>query len=570
MFGNVLVQGLKGYGRAKGWKGSKMYVTFELLSDYVKKHVRAQEVDYVPGRGPGVLYELSPIPDNACRLEVTGVSAEGSYSGKVMDSRALWRDFEFEGNSFVMNLRPDDYDIELRHPLFEVVRIDPVPPNLLDLYEPTTAKFELKSPDPTKVRAPLGTESTHVEIQTARDVQITLRNLNTGAEVSGFDTIATAVLPGAYEVRGTEGSLTVAKGKFEFQPGANVTIDLLANRTGSTRGSILKVVNENEAARTVPFSESLGRATADWDLGLWLTLMGASRIVDLPENFRKLGKLPLETFYDVRQSDSPVYVLSAFESSAGSPRMALGKSRMVSWRPMNTVSKLDGVYHGVIHQLAGKNFLSIELPSKKAITVPTETFENRATLVVVVEERQVPLRLYQFVLPLGRLARNIDPQVWGLFERLPLPVVRTMFYEQRRFLYADPFEPDTEQAKHLRALIDSPVPDPIMARVACYDLLRDNRAMRAMFPIRDILKRLRKEFGINGDTEAISRLIGMDWTSPDSPPLFLEGLLSFSGETLAGPLSDDKIDYACPWSAWTNAIEAHETPPLTKSAGAGA
>ncbi len=123
------------------------------------------------------------------------------------------------------------------------------------------------------------------------------------------------VPPGEYLVKLRERSITVTKHEVTVRAGKTKTINLLVQPKDKTRGSILKAVKADNVEGASVFSETYLGPLANQDLGLWLTLFGASRILGQPGQFRKLERLPLQTFNDIKKNEAVVYVLAGFEKS---------------------------------------------------------------------------------------------------------------------------------------------------------------------------------------------------------------------------------------------------------------
>ena len=58
--------------------------------------------------------------------------------------------------------------------------------------------------------------------------------------------------------------------------------------------SIASLLPEQDGS--IDFSESLGGPIADPDLGLWLAMLGAGRLMGTDGRYSKIGSLPLQDF----------------------------------------------------------------------------------------------------------------------------------------------------------------------------------------------------------------------------------------------------------------------------------
>ena len=122
------------------------------------------------------------------------------------------------------------------------------------------------------------------------------------------------IRPGEYMLRLRERGVTVSSRKVTIKPGEKKKIDLLRRPKSKIKETALKAVKANLGGGLPVFSERYLGPMANDDLGLWLSLFGASRILGVPGDFRKLEQLHLETFADMKKDEPAVYVLAGFES----------------------------------------------------------------------------------------------------------------------------------------------------------------------------------------------------------------------------------------------------------------
>src|SRR5262249_26881314 len=157
----------------------------------------------------------------------------------------------------------------------------------------------------------------------APGIEITVEQRQSGITESHKGDLLYKLLPaGTYEVKLREEGAMVHSQLLTVEPGRKKTIDLLKRSKGRVQSRILKTLGLDVKSGLADFSESLG-PIANRDLSLWLSLFGASRIIAPPGRFRKLKTLPLESFEDVEEGDSPVYVLAGFGKTKGPFRINL-------------------------------------------------------------------------------------------------------------------------------------------------------------------------------------------------------------------------------------------------------
>jgi hypothetical protein len=622
-FTPLLVKGLSGGGRAKGLRTNRMYVIFDLLGSYMKKELQAagQDVDFSrEGNGEGLLLELKPIPESECEIKVTNAKPTDEFILTIQDIKGFQKSKKFKGPTFRFSIFPDDYSFELTHPSATAVR-KPPPEDPVDLYDPCVLNFELKiSTKPSKatktskasntlmggpsvtggitstktgaagatpstgrkptskkaqrvplkkrrIPTPTTTGVLHIKGTSTPHTEIEVLNLRTG-EIERTTTDFRKAMPaGEYLVKLRERAITVSKHEVTVESGKTKTINLLARPKDKVRTSILKAVKADEVEGASVFSETYLGPLASQDLGLWLTLFGASRILGQPDQFKKLQRLRLQSFDDVKQDESVVYVLAGFEKSAGPFGVGLSSTQEVQWQFLKGVKGLKKIYELRLPATPGPHLLSFKIPKRSPITVAIHCLPNRATLATFAQDSEGRLSFHQSILPLRHLTKYLDPNVRGYLHGNMLGLVRTMTLAQSQFARKRSVQ---EQLKNSdprvwNDLVNHKWLDPVMALIAAYDVIRHGTIDQARALLGLVNSNLRKYFEGIGDIEAISKLLGADWKMPTAPPLFLDGVMAFDEiqEKQMLPLSPDKLDYSSPWTAWQRAVNDFDLPTAT-------
>jgi hypothetical protein len=612
-FARALVSGLKGGGRAKGWKGNKMYVTFDLLCDYVEQRVEGGEIE--PDiDGPireGHLIELQPIPTSKCEVVVKNAAADDHFTLIVHSNFGRQGPFEFRGPNYSVDLKPFDYELELKHATAAVVQISPSPDEALDLYESRAVEFEKQSApeesppiiisgggSPAGESVPVvgvnvladglsaqddapageGLRKAKLTLRGSdiEDAELSLENVMTGQiRRKQGATLGNRVSPGTYIAKLREGSTTVSRRKIVVKPGKRVEVDLLEHPPSRVREGILAVVGGNPLARVAKFSEQL-QPTANWDLGLWLSLLGAERIVASSQgvNSSKINTLPLASFDDAEKDDSFVYVLGGFEKSEGEFVVGLGAGKDVAWEPFDAVEGLKGIHHRRFHASPGAHLLSLKLPGRVPVTYATYCLPNRVTLLILAQDERGRMTFNQFLLPMRRLFRHLPSRVLYRLEENPLQAVRQISIAQARFARKRPIRPEkatVEEAAAWTYLINNKWLDPVMSLIAAYDLIRHNGLEHSKAYLPGMIRNLRRYFGGIPDIDAVERLLKhKNVPLPPASPLLLEGVLAFGEQQQSVlPLPPDKLDYGSPWTKWVGAVNDVESPDQSSSVGWG-
>ncbi|HVF68361.1 MAG TPA: caspase family protein [Pyrinomonadaceae bacterium] len=415
-------------------------------------------------------------------------------------------------------------------------------------------------------RAATGGESTSssqslaakLKLKAAPETEVQAENLKTGEVLKGVGGLESEAAPGEYVVRLIERGVTVSRRNVTLRAGEELALDLLARDEDKIRDTIIKAVGADTVEGASVFSEHALGPLANDDLALWLSLFGASRIVGMPGEFSKLVRLKLETFDDVKQGESVVYLLAGFEKSEAPFGVGLSSGPHVDWERPGEVEGLFKIYERRFEAERGAHLLSLKLPGQPPATFAVHCLPNRATLAAVAEDKEGRLTFHQFLLPLRHLFEHLGPTVQGYAERNMLGVVRTLALAQSQFARKRSVQKLLKEtdADSWDDLVNHRWLDPLMALVAAYDIIRHGTIEQGKKLLGLMNSTLRKDFEGMGDVEALAKLIGAEWGVPASPPLLLDGVLAFDDveEKQMLPLSPDRLDYKSTWTAWRGAV----------------
>ncbi len=591
-FTHALVRGLSGGGRAKGLRNNRMYVVFDLLSEYMRRTLQGngQDVDYDrEGSGEGHILELNPIPKSKCEINVEDAKPDDKFTLTVADIKGFGKEYKFKGDSYKVALFPDDYSLTITHPAAKVVQTEP-PPSAepLDLYDSCVVNFVMHGKAGAKKpasknggrqaavkasAAATGEEGIAPEERTmgaslqlkataAPHTEIQVKDLKTGNVVSTDTDFLADVRPGEYMLRLRERGVTVSNRKVTIKPGEKKKIDLLRRPKSKIKETALKAVKANLGGGLPVFSERYLGPMANDDLGLWLSLFGASRILGVPGDFRKLEKLQLETFTDMKKDEAAVYVLAGFEKSNGEFHVGLSEGPQVEWEMLREVKDLYKIYERRLPATAGPQLLSINIPKQLPLTFSIHCMPNRVTFVTLAEEKDGRLRVHQFLLPVRHLFPHLRPKLGKYPVEKMLSYVRTAYLAQIRFARKLPVENLIKETDMTvwRDLMNLKWLDPFMPLLLAFDVVRHGTANQEQMLLDIINSNLRKHFEGMPDVEAIAKLLGAPWKVPDAAPLSLDGVLAFDdvGEKQILPLPPDKLDYSSQWTLWRGAVNAPE------------
>lgn len=557
-FGNALLGGLKGSGRAKAWVGGKMYVTFESLSSYLQRTLGKNDLD-PEKRGPadGNIVELIPMPKSNCELEVIGASAKDQFTLNVADVRMALRDpVTFEGPRKTVPLPPEDYLLKLTTAAGKpVAQIDPpADSDGVDLYEDRTVRFSLQFSGPPPPQGPLTAPSASLRILGVQGTELLLRQIGTGSTKTlklGADELLTGLEPGFYKAHVKDGNYKLASRGFKLSPGATLNLDFTPR---ISKGAHLSLSHKLPIrGPRIDFSETLSDV-ADWNLSLWLAVLGASRILAAPDTFSKLRSIQLESFTSATPGKSLLYVLAGELGSERVPACDVGTSP--KRKDMQPVAEADGLFERKLELEPGPQLVTYAPNEGETSTILVYGLPNRTTLLTFAHHELQGRQIQQFILPTHSLNQYISRQEWDYLQYAqPLPLVRYMSTAQRLFALQSPIEGHTYEGsdRYWFDLLYHKWLDPVMALIACYEVIRRGAAEQQKPFMQEVLANMRKYFPGFADTEIIAMLLDEKFSPPQNPPLLMDGLIA-TGTKDALPLPADKLEFNSIWTMWKNAL----------------
>jgi hypothetical protein len=433
------------------------------------------------------------------------------------------------------------------HPTNVLLPLEPLDPLPADLYEHCTVNFG-------KLRVFRGTRDKPKEARPAKleligapDTELIIQNVQTGESERCEYKFSGEVSPGKYLLKMIENGVTIKAKEITVQPGDSITLDLGQRQKSRLKDALLRVIPHDD--RRVFFSESLGRM-ANADLGLWLSIIGASRIVGDPSVFQKLKALPLLSFQDAKPGDSPIYVLVGLESMSQTVQCGVSQDDNPKWNDLQPVKNLGGIYERCFQGSPGSHLVSLKITGKTPVTVAVYGLENRATLITMTEAENGELQIHQYLLPIYNLLDKLDPEVYKLLHPNPLQMVRFIALAQHQFALKVPVK-ISEVNRDWDSLLAGEWFDPIMSIMASYELLR--RGRRDQFD--KLLISLKQLSPGLPDIQAIEKLAGHRSQMPKAVPIFLDGLLAFDNYHNLLPLSEHHLDFHGPWTSWRGAVK---------------
>jgi hypothetical protein len=382
-----------------------------------------------------------------------------------------------------------------------------------------------------------------------------VRNVNSG-ELRVFDKSAQVVLPeGRYFAEASARDKHVFKREeFELLSGERKELSISDWSASPPHRAIAEHLPTGGGG--VDFSESLGAMVRDPDLDLWLALLGGGRILGSTGDYSKIARFPLHNFSGERAGASPIYVLAGLSDPGAVLRVGVSHTDIVPWNPATEPPGMRGIREAYFATPPGPYLVSIAVGGGAPYTVASHASPNRATLVTVSLADDGAPHIGQYLLPIGHLIGQLDPDVRDrLQQRNHLRDVRFLANASRAFRRRRDVAKAMGSAE-LEDLLYAKWLDPIASSLAAYEYIRRGRKDL----IGDVVHNMKRYFKDLPDTWALAKLAGEPAPRPYAPPLFFDGLRSSPdfGEWL--PLAAGHLDFSSTWTAWRAAVKPLGSP----------
>ena len=561
-FAKLLVQGLRGAGKAKVWEPpatDSMKVRFDSLRKFLKEGLQdiqpiTQTTNGEKGESDAVLATIRPVVPNTLTLTVnttepavTGVAMISAFGGAPQRHAV-------SGKALVIDLPPNYYTVTLS---LDALSVTPSGTVDVDLYENRELVFVVDSGAALRGApraAPRLDRRTNVRLSVPVATHLLMRHMGTGQE-SVFDSSVSAATLSVGTYRATlrsSGGQVISVDEVTVDGASPAEIAPADWQGNVARESIARHFPQRDGG--IDFSKSLGAAITDPDLSVWLAILGGARVLGSSGDDSMRGPLPLADFSGEPAGASPVYVLAGLPDAHTSLRVGVGNGRTPpAWADSRQPPGLEGVREAVFHPSAGQWFVTLAIGRQPASTLTSFSLPNRCTLIVLTLDEDGQPRIAQYLLPLGHLTRHLEPGVQAMLaSRNQLKDVHVLALLGRTFRKRRKIK-DEFKEHELDALLWSKWLDPIGASLATYECARRNNADPQT--LAEVARNMRTYFGDLPDTAAIVRLAGKDEPPPYGVPLFLDGLRAFKEGEIALPYPASLLDFTGPWTCWRGAVE---------------
>ena len=194
---------------------------------------------------------------------------------------------KFKGPLTTVPLSPDDYLFRLTTAGgIEVAQIEPPKqPDGVDLYDDRKVRFEIGLPAQPIVPGPLIAEAANITFTGIPNAEVFLQELATG-QTQRID-LQSSVLrktlqPGQYKAKLQDGNFKLNSFRLNVSPGASINLDFAPKASQGAKLSLSRMLETHGSL--IDFSGILS-GVPDWNLSLWLAVLGGSRIVAAADSF---------------------------------------------------------------------------------------------------------------------------------------------------------------------------------------------------------------------------------------------------------------------------------------------
>ena len=543
---------MNGAGKAKVWDPpivDSMKVRFDSLRRYVKDALEkiqpiTQQTRGEKGESDVVLATISPVEPITLTIKVTGTSAavKGTMTITPFDGVPEVRDLT--GSTSTLKLLPKHYKVAMA---VDKLDLDPAGEVQVEAYEDRELIFTVSTLE-SMTEAP---QTAPVHVTVPQGAEVVLRNAATGVEHS-FDSSTNAELAGGTYVstlRSRRGQ-TIRRREIDVVPAWQPTAVAPAEWRGIAASESIAAAVPREG-EDVLLSETLGGPVADPDLNVWLSIIGAGRVIGSRGEFSKITMLPLADFANEVPGASPMYLLAGFASDDVRLRVAFHpRNAPPAWQEARRPGSLEGVREAVVRPNPGQHFVTFAVDDQPAYTLASHAMPNRGTVVVLTLD-DYQIRVAQYMVPIGHLLNQLEPEVVSNFSRRrPLVDIYTLAQLTRAFRKRRRIETEFKD-RQLEELLESKWLDPIGGALAAYELVRRRKSSAELT---EVARNMERFFGGLPDSAAIARLAWQNDQPPTGVPLFLDGLRVFPSYQEWLPYPAALLDFTGPWTAWRDAV----------------
>lgn len=589
-FSDALLNGLKGDGHAKTRSQGKMFVTFPGVWSYMVDTLQRPLEKRIKGTQPGQIYELPPPVTQQCILTILDAEAGDGYIA-TFTSGGLCEAVPFTGATYVHPLSPNDagYQVQVTKAGQTLIQISPVPETFIDMYDDCSFTFSSPplvieessiadgaSEDKNLSAGPVThfqfhktagyTDSIGGSSSRVGAVHLSIPekiNWNDPEWAASLETLngaqpldAVNFLPaGLHTINLTEDGVSVWKKTIHLKPGEVLTTPVGEPAPSPFQRAVTSVFEQAEVT-TPELSELFGR-TADWDMSLWLAVLGTANIRPMPGYYTRLNLIDVENAPPLAKDLCGLLILVV--SEGGTPSFAVHSGTRVNWQPLQSVSNIETLFFAYAILQEGPQFVSLRFEGKQPVTYSTYGQAGVYTLFTAVLE--TTLSVQQLFVP----APAVDSS-WSPPELTDLRLAKVLstaqrLHRDRQPLAEQPFVPDALWSR----LKQGTWQNTQLRTLAAFDLKRQGRSAELPAWLDDIEDR-----DPMGDDLASLRAAVKSKPIPDNcRPLLLDSmLLDTHYEDRELPFPVTRINFNNMWVSWYAAISEEDAPEKVFAAAA--
>jgi hypothetical protein len=561
-----LLDALRGKGRAKGYTDDnrQMQILFPLVSEYLKNKLGRHQIEARTGGGDGIILALPEIPKNTCLLRIRGAAETDEFTAQLLlRGEHLGTPTVFHGETGSIRAKPDVYTINISHPQVPITQIDPPGGAPLDMYDSCEAKFAFVSTRWRNASEKKMPPRTYIELNLPPNTSVTFRNLNGGQRQTFSGNVHREIDAGSYEMQVFEGKLAIGIQHLRIAAGTTNKPNVLGFARSPARMSILRAAGSDPETRNFHLFPNHG-PIADIDMALWLSILGASKLLDQNQQFPAFAQVSLSSFRQTEPGAAVLQVLTAFYKPPQELMVGIHSGAEVSWHRGREIGGLQNVWEVTVpvHH-AGSCLVSFRLDEAPITTFMSHTMANAVTLVILSpsdgdefrRDRSTCELRNQYILPMpSALESGAQRSSDVRFPNDPT-TIRDMFYIQTRFCSGRAVASVGEAesvATWQDVLAAKKWVDPITVAILCYEMIRRGQLRELEKQIRSVAESLWRNSKLP-DANAILMILG---EKPDliTVPLLLDGLLPLSGRTDLLPYSASRLEYDGCWTMWKDVV----------------
>jgi hypothetical protein len=546
-FSNTLLGGLRGAGHAKMRSRGKMLVTFPAVCSHITDVLNKPVDKRIKGPQVGQIDELTPPVMQRCTLTIADAEDDDIYTA-TFASGGLTETVHFTGSTCMHPLAPNDagYHVQVTKDGKALLQESPAAETFIDMYDDWMLVFSAAPPAHGRVLseayAPVEDTAGILHVSLSRTgidpVWSLFREDSKGFYSLELDQ-SHVLPPGLHTIHLKEDGVSIWKNTVRIRPGETVSVGETAPT--SFQQDVIGLFGQ-EGTHSPEISELLGK-TADWDVNLWLAVLGTANIRPVEGYYRRLNLIDVPNAPDLEKDSSGLLILVVSENEA--PAFAVHEGKSVTWRPLRPVSNVGTLFFAYAPLPPEAWFVSLKFREKQVLTYTTSRETGAYTLFTVTAG--TPLSVQQIFVP-----TPAKEPAWSPAELTDLKLAKALstaqrLHRERQPIFECPFLPEPVWT----ALSAHTWNNTQLILLAAYDLRRQGR--RGEF--KTLLAAAEAQGAWSGDLRALKEVAAGETVPTKNRPLLLDTLLldpDYNDRTSV--FSMTRLNFDDIWVSWYAAI----------------